>query len=146
MVKKIENLGFGFMALGIGAIIAAIVFIPLQPTFVPEAKAVIVKAVPAFSLSAREHVLIAAYRHGWTGTEWNCLVKIINIENPGWLPNRKNPDSTASGLFQVLRSASGVVFSSYSVADQARLGAKYIAYRYQNPCRALTFHLANGYF
>ena len=145
MVKK-ENLGFAFMALGMVVTALALIFIPLQntlPTIPFKASPLVAKAEP---FTPQEHVLVAAYRHGWTGAQWDCLKRLITIENPGWLPNRKNPKSTASGLFQVLRSASGVMFRDYSVEDQSRLGMKYIAHRYKTPCRALTFHMANGYF
>lgn len=146
MVRK-ENLGFAFMGVGMLALVAGIGLLPLQQPFVPEAKAVTVaKVTPTFSLSTKEHVLVAAYRNGWTGAQWECLVKLVDIENPGWDSKRKNKHSTATGIFQVLRSPSGIWFRDYSVADQARLGAKYIAHRYKNPCRALTFHLLHGYF
>lgn len=147
MVKR-ENLGFAFMAVGMVIVFMAIAFIPLKapPVIVEVSTPAKSKLVAEPALSPQEHVLVAAYRHGWTGAQWDCIVRIVNLENPGWLPLRKNPKSTASGIFQVLRSASGRWFRDYSVADQARLGAKYIAHRYQNPCTALRFHLANGYF
>lgn len=142
-----ENLGFVLVALGLAVLITAIGFIPLQPPLAPETKAVSAeKIAPAFSLSTREHVLVAAYRHGWTGAQWDCLVQLVTIENPAWNPKSKNRKSSATGIFQVLRSPSGVWFRDYSIADQSRLGTKYIAHRYGNPCKALTFHLLHGYF
>ncbi len=143
-MRKIENLGFTFMALGMVAVMIAIIFTPLQNTVPPTAAKASTSVAKAEPFTPQEHVLVAAYRHGWTGAQWDCLTAIINFENPGWLPLRKNPHSTASGIFQVLRSASGKWFRDYSVADQARLGAKYIKARYGNPCRALTFHLLHG--
>lgn len=145
---KRENLGFTFITLGMVIVFMAIVFIPLKspPVVVEVSKPAKVKLAAESALSPQEHVLVAAYRHGWTGAQWDCLVAIVKIENPGWLPNRKNPDSTASGLFQVLRSASGIWFNSYSTELQAKLGVRYIAVRYGNPCRALTFHRSHGWY
>jgi hypothetical protein len=146
-MKKIENLGFAFMAIGMAVIMMAIWFIPIQVTIThPVEIKKVVSVVVHESFTPKEQVLVAAFRHGWTGAQWTCLNQLITIENPGWDPKRRNPDSTATGLFQVLRSISGRWFGSYSAADQARLGTKYISARYGNPCKALTFHLLNGYF
>lgn len=145
-MRKLENLGFALMAMGFCVFLVTIIFVPIQKSPEPIVKVKKVALVKVAPLSTREQVLVAAYRNGWTGVQWDCLVKIINIENPGWLIHRRNSESTASGLFQVLRSPSGRMFSSYSVADQSRLGTRYIAARYKNPCRALKFHLQHGYF
>lgn len=143
---KSENLGFAFIGAGMLVLIVALWAIPLQAPLQIPAPVKSVAKVQTQQFTPKENVLVAAFRHGWTGVQWDCLNELIAIENPGWLPDRKNPQSTATGIFQVLRSPTGRWFYDYSVADQARLGTKYIAYRYGNPCRALTFHLLHGYF
>lgn len=145
MVKK-ENLGLTFIGAGMLILIIGIWAFPIQaPVQIPTPVKAVAK-VQAPQFTPKENVLVAAFRHGWTGVQWDCLNKLITIENPGWKVDAKNPKSTATGIFQVLRSPTGKWFYHYSVADQARLGTKYIASRYGNPCRALTFHLLHGYF
>ena len=89
------------------------------------------------TMSAREQVALATIKRGWDYEQLQCLVALINVENHDWSPTVRNSRSTASGLFQMVRSPSGVMARDLSVKDQARLGAKYIANRYGSPCKAL---------
>jgi hypothetical protein len=143
--RLIENLGFIYITVGFLALIVGLVFLPIPPSAPPSApvKAQVAAVEP---YTVHEQVLVAAYRHGWIGGQWTCLDKLITIENPGWDPKRRNSASTATGLFQVLRSASGRWFTEYTVAQQAKLGMKYIKARYGNPCLALSFHYRKGWY
>jgi hypothetical protein len=141
--RLVENLGLLYVALGFFFSVVVIIFLPYAPA-APAKKEVAVQVTKVSQLTIREQVLLAAYRHGWTGQEWTCLRQLIAIENPYWLPHIKNQESTASGIFQMVRSVSGAMFNGYSIEKQAELGTKYIAYRYGTPCRALHFHYRKG--
>jgi hypothetical protein len=145
--RLIENLGFIYIAVGFFALMIGLVFLPIPPStpLQPSVKAKVhtIKVAP-FTL--REQVLVAAYRNGWTGGQWTCLRKLITLENRAWSPQLKNAHSTASGIFQVIKSPSGVMFNEYTVAQQAKLGMKYIKARYGNPCVALSFHYRKGWY
>lgn len=82
----------------------------------------------------------ASRDRGWTGREWRCLHELIRRESR-WDPNADNPRSTAQGLFQVLRQQPGL-----SVEKQTTIGIRYIAHRYDTPCRALAFHDRKGWY
>lgn len=92
------------------------------------------------SRSPREIVMERATRAGWKGREWRCLETIIHLESR-WNPRAANKHSSARGLFQMLKQKPNL-----PVEDQARLGLKYVKHRYGSPCKALHFHLVNGYY
>lgn len=94
----------------------------------------------ADNLSPREVVRQRASRSGWKGREWRCLEALVHLESR-WNPKAANPNSSARGLFQMLKQKPNL-----PVEDQARLGLKYIKSRYGTPCKALRFHTANGWY
>lgn len=98
------------------------------------------------TMSAREQVALATIKRGWDYEQLQCLVALINVENHDWSPTVKNSHSTASGLFQMINSPSGRVFSHYNLADQSRIGTAYIAGRYKNPCAAYAFERLHNYY
>lgn len=112
----------------------------LQPK--PEPKPVKLEKI----LTPKQHVMLAAKAQGWGTVEHLCLKTLITRENRGWNPKAKNPTSSASGLFQMLRGKSGTMYRDLHVKDQARLGVKYILHRYDSPCRALDHHLKYGWY
>lgn len=70
---------------------------------------------------------------GWTGPEWTCLTRLIGKES-AWNYQADNPNSSAYGLFQILKTPENL-----SPEDQTDRGLRYIAHRYNTPCRALAF-------
>lgn len=88
----------------------------------------------------RAYIRERASRSGWRGAQWRCLEAIIDAESH-FNPKADNPTSSAYGVFQQLRLAPGA-----TLADQTRLGLKYVAHRYGSPCAALRFRVANGWF
>lgn len=150
-MKRIDLASLTFIAMAICAFIYSIglLALPVEQTKpIPVVKHVH-RSLPIPTFTIREHVLIAAYRHGWTGAQWTCLRHLIDLEHKGkkiWSPTIKNAESTASGIFQMLRSPSGVMFNKYSIDQQAKLGTKYIAHRFGTPCKALAFHRLHNYF
>jgi hypothetical protein len=141
--KTLENMGFYFMGVGFLALVLSLIALP-YPTSAPVQEVKKAHSLKVSPLTVREHVLVAAYRYGWTGNEWTCLRQLINIENPTWSPKIQNEDSTASGIFQQIKSPSGVMFNEYSIEQQAKLGMKYIAHRFGTPCKALRYHYRKG--
>lgn len=97
-------------------------------------------------MSAREYVALASISQGWSEREWRCLVALITVENHEWSATIKNPTSSASGLFQMMRSPSGRMFNEYRIVDQARIGTAYIADRYGTACRALAHERRVGWY
>lgn len=95
---------------------------------------------PVSTSDVRAYVADRASRSGWKGAQWRCLAAIIDAESR-WNPTADNPTSSAYGVFQQLRLTPGT-----SLADQTRLGLKYVAHRYGTPCAALHFRAANGYY
>ena len=144
-----ERLAYAFMGGSMAITLVAMLMIPVtvhESQSQPLARVVAPKPIPTPALSVKEQVLLGAFHHGWLGNEWNCLERLITLENRHWSPNVKNPHSSATGIFQVITSPSGRVFRDYSITDQVRLGINYIIERYQTPCRALAFHLVKGWF
>jgi hypothetical protein len=150
-MKRIDPASLSYIAMALFAVVFSLLLLAMpvqQIKLVPvvQSKHHFLKVSP---FTIRENVLVAAYRHGWTGAQWTCLRQLLDLEHYGkkiWSPTIRNPDSTASGIFQMLRSPSGVMFNKYSVDQQAKLGTKYIAHRYGTPCRALAFHRIHHYF
>jgi hypothetical protein len=143
--KLVTNLGLIFAIGGVFIFsFAVLVSLPVKLDFAPARN--YHHSLAIAPLSTHEQVLIAAYRHGWTGEQWTCLRRLIDLENRSWSVTSKNTQSTASGIFQVIKSPSGAMFSNYTVEQQSELGARYIEARYQTPCRALRFHFSHGYF
>lgn len=77
---------------------------------------------------------------GWDGNQWSCLEVIIQRESE-WEANASNPNSSAYGLFQMLKTP-----KKSSVKQQTNKGLKYIKKRYDNPCKALEHHYKKGWY
>lgn len=82
----------------------------------------------------------ASRDRGWRGSEWTCLRDLIQRES-SWRLHAKNPHSSARGLFQMLRQRPNM-----SLADQTRIGLRYIAHRHHTPCQAIAFHDRHGWY
>lgn len=70
---------------------------------------------------------------GWTGQEWTCLKTLIHLESR-WNHEADNPNSSAYGLFQILKTPEDL-----APEDQTERGLRYISHRYDTPCKALAF-------
>lgn len=77
---------------------------------------------------------------GWDGNQWSCLEVIIQRESE-WKANASNPNSSAYGLFQMLKTP-----KKSSVKQQTNRGLRYIEHRYGNPCTALEHHYKKGWY
>lgn len=90
--------------------------------------------IGAGAKAVREAVKRVAAAYGWdSGAQWSALDRLINGES-GWNPNARNPNSSASGLFQKMTSLHGALEGT--VAGQARWGLNYIKGAYGSPARA----------
>jgi hypothetical protein len=73
-----------------------------------------------------------ATKRGWTGGEWNALSDLIQRES-GWNAGVKNPNSSAWGLFQFLKSTAanyGIPWGTANPQQQTVAGLQYIADRH----------------
>lgn len=104
-------------------------------------------AVPSYqTVTVQGFVRQAAYGHGYSSKQVRCLNRLIERESK-WNALAKNPHSSASGLFQHLRSPSGVMMRSLPVVDQTRRGLTYIDHRYAgDACLALRKQIARGWY
>lgn len=90
--------------------------------------------------SARSQIEPLAIAH-YGPTEWACLNRLIYRESR-WNPRANNPDSTAFGLFQLLRMPEHL-----TPLEQWERGVRYIAHRYAgSPCQALASSLTRGWY
>lgn len=89
---------------------------------------------------ARSYVRHRALDNGWSGSQWACLDVLIHKESR-WDAQADNPNSSAYGLFQVLKTPIGT-----GVDEQVERGFKYIEHRYDNPCTALHHHKRKGWY
>lgn len=87
----------------------------------------------------QQAVTSAAYLHGWSGDQLQCLNEIVRLESR-WNVKADNKDSTAYGLFQMLNE------KSHSPITQAMHGTAYIEHRFKTPCRALVTHSRKGWY
>ncbi len=114
----------------------ALMFAPSPATSTPVPRHDVSRSEGRPSMSAREYVALESLAYDWDQDQWRCLVLLIDRESH-WDARAKNSDSGASGIFQMMESPSGIEFRTYAIKDQARLGTKYIADRYETPCKAL---------
>lgn len=89
---------------------------------------------------SRSYVRLKAEEKGWTDGEWDCLEIIIDRESR-WIADAKNPNSSAYGLFQMLKTPKDL-----PVSKQTKRGLKYIKHRYETPCNALRHHNRRGFY
>lgn len=91
---------------------------------------------------------LAASVQGWTGPQWDALLKIWNAES-GWSTTADNPTSSAYGIPQALpgskMSGSGDDWKT-NPKTQILWGLGYIFERYGDPVKAWAFHLAHGWY
>ena len=76
---------------------------------------------------------------GWQGKEWLCLHDLWTRESR-WDHFAKNPRSSAFGIAQRLGE------KDPRPRIQILKGLRYIAGRYDTPCRALAFHNKHGHY
>lgn len=78
-----------------------------------------------------------AATYGWTGKEWQALVRLGQLES-GWDYTAKNPDSGALGIGQALGHELPPDYATNPLT-QIRWMLDYIKERYGTPSRALAF-------
>ena len=80
---------------------------------------------------------------GWSREQWLCMDRLFNRESR-WSHTAENKTSGAYGIPQKMGTITSE-FASYPLV-QIQWGANYIKARYGTPCRALRFHLKNGWY
>jgi hypothetical protein len=107
-------------------------FIPIiLLSFPPAIMSEQIKESPVLS---RAYVRGQAEVKGWTGNQWSCLDELVWRESR-WKINADNPNSSAFGLFQMLKTPEDT-----EIEEQTKRGLKYIEHRYDEPCSALRHH------
>jgi hypothetical protein len=91
-------------------------------------------------ITPKRQLTEAAVSRGIRSTELKCLHELIWRESR-FDPKADNPHSSAFGLFQQLK-----LDPNTKIADQIRLGFKYISHRYGTPCKALAHHDIKGWY
>ena len=71
--------------------------------------------------------------------QYLCLEQLWHLESR-WNPLADNKRSTAYGIPQLLKLKTNDPYK------QIDAGLKYIAHRYNKPCKALAFHKKHGYY
>ncbi|RSX57445.1 G5 domain-containing protein [Bifidobacterium samirii] len=87
---------------------------------------------------AQAYAAGAAAQRGWTGDDWDCLVKLWNRES-NWRWDAENASSGAYGIPQALPADKMAVFGADwrdDAAIQIDWGLAYIAERYGSPSKA----------
>lgn len=94
-----------------------------------------------------------AAERGITGQQWECLDDLWGWINPkralesGWDHTADNPHSDAYGIPQALPGSKMGKGWQHSPHVQIRWGLGYVhGGRFPNPCAALRFRLANGWY
>lgn len=90
--------------------------------------------------ASRSYVRIQVSHEGWTDGEWVCLDELVFRES-SWDKDASNPKSSASGLFQLLKTK-----PTTPLKKQTERGIKYIKHRYGTPCEALSHHNRKGWY
>lgn len=89
----------------------------------------------------RAYTMHRAAREGYNLNERICLYKLVKTES-NWNPYARNPNSTAYGLFQMLRLSPNT-----GAARQVERGLAYLESRYSaSACRAWRHHRARGWY
>lgn len=96
--------------------------------------------LPKRKVSLRTYVTSRSRAEGWGAKQFSCLNEILWRES-SWTLTSDNPNSSAYGLFQLLKLKPGT-----SREKQVTLGFKYIKHRYGTPCKALAFHNKHGWY
>ncbi|MBT1174379.1 G5 domain-containing protein [Bifidobacterium sp. LC6] len=97
---------------------------------------------------AQAYAAGAAAQRGWTGNDWDCLVKLWNRES-SWLWYAENAYSGAYGIPQSLPASKMAAFGANYRDDgavQIDWGLWYIAQRYGSPSAAWAHSEATGWY
>jgi hypothetical protein len=90
---------------------------------------------------SRSFVKVKVKGFGWSDDEWVCLDELINRESR-WDMSASNPNSSAYGLFQVLKTP-----EDSTLKQQVNRGLKYLDSRYSgSACQALEHHNRRGWY
>lgn len=89
-----------------------------------------------------------AARVGWTGVQWECLRLLWGPYESRWRVYADNPRSTAYGIPQALPGSKMGPGWQSSAYVQIKWGLSYIQNDddFSNPCEALAFRKANGWY
>jgi resuscitation-promoting factor RpfB len=112
--------------------------IPIPPPPPVAIETIVERQLP--SKVSRSYVKLKVKHERWTGDEWVCLDELISRES-NWSNVADNPNSSAYGLFQILKTPKGL-----SVEQQTIRGIRYIKKRYDTPCNALNHHDRRGFY
>lgn len=97
---------------------------------------------------AQAYAAGAAAQYGWTGNDWDCLVKLWTRES-SWLWYAENPSSGAYGIPQSLPAEKMAAFGANyreDAAAQIDWGLSYIAGRYGSPSQAWAHSESVGWY
>jgi hypothetical protein len=85
-----------------------------------------------------------------TPKSYRCLMNILHKETTGINPHAKNPDSSARGIGQLLKSTYNNLGMKHSTDEKAQLIATlaYIGRKYGSggPCAAWAFHQKHNFY
>ena len=85
--------------------------------------------------TSRLYVRVWIKNLNWHNNEWTCLDELVNRESR-WDMSANNPNSSAFGLFQVLKTP-----EDSTIKDQVEAGIRYLDSRYDgSACKALRHH------
>jgi hypothetical protein len=85
--------------------------------------------------ASRLYVKVWVKNLNWNNDEWVCLDELVNRESE-WNMSANNPNSSAFGLFQVLKTP-----EDSTIEEQVKAGIKYLDSRYDSSaCKALRHH------
>lgn len=116
-----------------------IIPLPLEAVVVDRQPPVYGRAIsPAIS---RSFVKVYVRGMGWSEEEWVCLDELIHRES-SWDMTASNPNSSAYGLFQVLKTP-----EDSTLKQQVKRGIKYLDARHSgSACEALDYHDRKGWY
>jgi hypothetical protein len=102
----------------------------------------VINISPALGVDKSQTNQLKLYAHSRIidANQYQCFVKIINKENPHWNPLSRNKSHFGIGQ---MRSQWYRDLDAYRQIDAT---LNYITKRYQSPCKAWTFHKAEGWY
>ena len=108
---------------------------------VEEVELIEIKAPQTIQEYAKEKVT-----EKWSEHEWEAFNSIVHKESR-WNNTAQNPNSTAHGLCQFLKSTYAIYGEKTDNPErQIDMCLKYVFDRYKTPSKALEFHIYNGYY
>jgi len=91
--------------------------------------------------TSRLYVKVWVKNLDWKEYEWGCLDELVNRESE-WDMSANNPNSSAFGLFQVLKTP-----EDSTIEEQVTAGIKYLDRRYDgSACKALYHHNKKNWY